>query len=499
VNVTASPPEPLGTVRGDLPLFVRRAGDLVTGLPMTCPPSTPVSEAARLMSARGVGSVVVADPDGAPLGIVTDRDLRSRVIAQGWSPETPVSAIMSSPLRSVAPGRLAFEALLEMTRGGFHHLGVVEEGRLIGIVSSHDILGLQAAHPVGLARDIESAASLDALSMAAPRLLDVVRWLAGSGAGALEVGRIVAELNDRLVRRAVELVEASLQASGVGPPPVAYSWLVAGSEGRREQTLKTDQDNGLVYEDPPAPLAEPAAAYFRRLAGSATAALVGLGFPSCPGGFMASNARWCRPVSEWRAEFGAWMDTPEPERLVFASLYCDLRPVAGDEAPAHALWDWVCERAPTAPLFLQLMARAAAERQPALGLFGGFSVQRSGSHKGMLDIKASGIFPVTQAMRVYALSLGVRETNTVDRLHAAEERGVFRADEARELREAYRVISRVRLEHQLAQLEAGLPADNWLEPARFVRSDRLLLKEAFKTVGWLQRMLEDRFQTHLVS
>lgn len=152
--------ETLGGARGDLSLFVRNARDLIKGPPVTCAPATPVSEGARLMTARGIGSVVVADSAGAPIGIVTDRDLRSRVVARGLPGNTPVTAIMSSPLQSVGPAVRAFEALLEMTRGGFHHLGVVEEGRLIGVVSSHDMLGLRTAHPVGLAREIEIAVGL---------------------------------------------------------------------------------------------------------------------------------------------------------------------------------------------------------------------------------------------------------------------------------------------------------------------------------------------------
>jgi len=491
--------EALGGYRGDMALYIRHVRDLVTGPPLTCAPTTPVSEAARLMTARGVGSVVIAGADAVALGIITDRDLRSRVVAKGLSVATPVSAIMSSPLIVVEPKRLAFDALLEMTRRNIHHLGVIEAGQLVGVVSSHDMLGLQGAHPVGLVREIEGAGSLDQLVTASPRLHEVVRWLARGGADAFDIGRIVAELNDRLVRRAITLVEAALAAEGAGRPPVAYSWLAAGSEGRREQTLKTDQDNGLVYDDPAPPLAAAAEGYFLRLATAAGAALVRLGFPPCPGGYMASNPRWCRSASAWRTEFAAWMDAPAPERLLLASLFFDLRPVAGDEAPGRALWEWVCDRAPFQTLFLRLMAHSAVERTPPLGLFGRFVVERTGVHKGTLDLKARGVFPMTQALRVYALSLGARETNTVDRLRAVEAHGAMSAAEARDLREAYEVISRLRLHHQLAQLDAGLPPDNYLDPEVISKSDRLLLKEAFKSVGWLQRMLEDRFQTNLVS
>jgi CBS domain-containing protein len=479
---------------GDVTLFVRRAADLVKAPPVTCGPDVSVATAARLMTDRGVGSVAVVAEDGTPLGIVTDRDLRTKVVARGLSPEMPAAAIMSAPILSVAPASSAFDALLEMTRRGIHHMGVVGEGRLVGVISSHDIVLLQGAHPVGLMRQIEGQESLAGLASVAPRVVSVVRWLAEQGATAHDMGRIVTELNDRIVRRALSLVEASLEQDGHGRPPVGYAWLAGGSEGRREQTLRTDQDNGLVHRDPPPDLAPATAAYFVRLATAMREALVRLGFPACDGGFMAANPRWCQPESVWRRYFASWMETPEPGPVLSASLFFDLRPVAGEERIGSELWEWVCERAPSHTLFLRYMARAALERHVPLGLFGGFVVERSGAHKDQFDLKARGTFPVTQSMRVCALSIGARETNTVDRLLVAAARGLFDPAETRELRDAYEVISRLRLHHQIACLDAGLPPDNFLDPKALGATDRILLKQAFKAVARLQRHIEDRFQ-----
>jgi CBS domain-containing protein len=228
-------------------------------------------------------------------------------------------------------------------------------------------------------------------------------------------------------------------------------------------------------------------------------ALGRLGFPPCPGDFMASNPHWCQPESVWRGYFASWMESPEPQQVLNACLFFDLRPIAGDEAPGRALWDWVCERAPGQRLFLGYMAKAALERTVPLGFFGGFLVERSGTHRGGLDLKARAILPVTQSMRVCALSLGRRETNTVERLLAAGALGFFAEAETRDLRDAYEVISRLRLRHQLACLDAGQPPDNFINPESLSRSDRVLLKQAFKTVEWLQRQIEDRFQVGLIG
>jgi CBS domain-containing protein len=434
-----------------------------------------------------------------PLGIMTDRDLGSRVVARELPPETPVTAVMSAPVASVAPERPAFDVLFEMTRRNVRHLAVVDEGRLIGVVSSRDVMLLQASHPVALAQEIEEQTSVDGLAEMAPRLVPVVRWLVGEGVSAFDLGRIVAELNDRLVRRAVALTEGVLEAQGQGSPPVAYSWIAAGSEGRREQTLRTDQDNGLVYDDPPPEAAAPAADYFARLAQGVGAALVRLGFPLCAGGFMASNPEWCQPVSVWRRYFASWMEVPHPERVLNAALYFDMRAVAGSEAPARTLWDWVCEQAPSRVPFQRYMARAAVDRQVPLGFFGQFVVERSGAHRAQLDLKGRGVFPLTQAMRVYALWLGLRETNTMERLARAGECGVFAPTQVDELRDAWEVICRLRVRHQLACLDAGQPPDNFVDPRGLPRSDRVLLKEAFRSVGWLQRDLEERFQTAVIG
>lgn len=500
-RVTSAPAPPADAAlmpRAGSGLLGRRVGDLVKAPPLTCPPSTAIAAAAALMSGRGAGSIVVVDADGAPVGIMTDRDIRSRVVAPGLAPSAPVSEVMTTPLLSVSPDTSAFEALLEMTRRSIHHLGVVEAGRLVAVVSSDDMVLAEGAHPLALARAIEGEGSLDGLAAAASRLTSVVRWLVTGGSAASEVGRLIAELNDRLVRRALELAVADLEGQGHGRPPLSFSWLAAGSEGRREQTLKTDQDNGLVYADPPPALREVAAEYFARLAGSLGQALGRLGFPPCPGGFMASNPRWCQPESVWRRYFTGWMETQEPEHVLQASLFFDLRPVAGDEAPGRALWEWVCERVPTRRLFLGYMAKAALERQAPLGFFGGFVVERAGTHKDTLDLKARGVFPVTQAMRVCALSLGLRDTNTLDRLLGSGRGGLFSSREVDDLRDVHEVIARLRLTHQLARLDVGAPPDNFINPETLGKADRLLLKEAFKTVAWLQRWIEDRFQTDLI-
>jgi len=214
---------------------------------------------------------------------------------------------------------------------------------------------------------------------------------------------------------------------------------------------------------------------------------------------MASNPRWCQPERVWRGYFASWMESPQPGPIVRASLFFDLRPVAGDPEPGQALWAWVCERAPGSTLFLRYLAQDAVSRRSALGWFGRLRVEHSGSRRGRIDLKASALFPLTQALRVCALSLGLRVTHTLDRLAGAEDAGLLRRTEAADVREAYDTVSRLRLAHQLGSLDEEGAPDNFLDPGRLGRGDRLLLKDALRTIAWLQRFLEDRFQTDTLA
>ena len=482
-----------------LTLFHLRVRDLLRRPAVTCAPGTSATEIARRLTREGVGSVVVVDADRRGIGIVTDRDLRRLVAADRSSATTPADALMSAPLIGVRPASFAFEALLEMTRHGIRHLAVLDEGRLVGVISSRDFLLLQTAHPVMLARDITRAGTVAELTDLAHGVTDLVRRLVREGGSAYDIGQIVAELNDRIVVRVLGLTAAALEESGAGEPPLPWCWLAFGSEARREQTLRTDQDNGLVYADPPPDLAAPAAAYFARLAAGAIDALVAVGFPPCPGGAMASNPLWCQPLAVWAGHFRRWIDESRPEQLLSAGIYFDLRPLVGATQLAASLVRLVHEEAPRRPVFLALLAREVVEHAVPLTLLRGVAVKRRGPRAGTVDLKTGGMLQVVGAGRLVALELGLAETNTVDRFRAAAGRGVYKPEEAHEITDAYQHLMRLRLVHQLARLDAGEQPDNDVDPSRLSRADELLLREALRTVTRVQAELRERYRTGLLG
>ena len=479
---------------GEHSLFVHRVRDLVKRPLVAAAPRASAVDLARLLSDERVGSVVIVE-DGRPVGIVTDRDLRRKVLAEERDGATTAAAtIMSSPLVTLPPTAFAFDALLEMTRRHIHHIVIVEGDRAVGVVSGDDLLVLQTTHPVTLSREIVRAPSIGALALLGPRVTALVGELLASGGRVQDIAALVAELNDRIVIRVLDLVQAELAAAG-REPPVPFAWLAFGSEGRREQTLRTDQDNGLVYADPPASLADPARAYCMELGDKTVAGLVATGFPPCPGGAMASNPAWCQPLSVWDRYIRDWIEKPSPANILNASMYFDLRLVTGNASLAAHLGDRIRADAPAHPRFLALMARDVVDRPLPVGFLGGVSVHRSGPHRGAVDIKGAGGIHLVGAARVHALELGLAETATIARIAAAGERGVYSKDEVVEIGDAYEHLLRLRLAHQLDRIAAGEAPDNYVDPERLSHRDGVLLKDALKTVGRVQGRLRERYAT----
>jgi CBS domain-containing protein len=472
----------------------RRLAELLGCVLVACPRGTSVKRAAELMAEADTGSIVVLGANGTACGILTDSDLRRRVVAAGRGPDTPVDTVMSSPLLSVPPATLFFEALSLMLERHIHHLVVAEDGRALGVVSESDLVSALGVGPLFLVRRIDGATSVEQLSDARAALPRMVGALLTAGVGAYDLARIIAETTDRLVRRAVGLAEAEL-----GQPPLPYCWLALGSEGRREQTLHTDQDHALVYADPDPEQAESARVYFLRLAERVVDALTRCGLPHCPGEVMASNPRWNQPLAAWRAHFTNWIERPASEALLNASIFFDLRPIAGEASFGTALQDQIARQAPAARRFQLLLADQARHNRPPLGLFRKLVVQRSGDHRGQLDLKHGGLSPVVDLARLYALRHGVRETNTIERLRTLAKLRVLPAETPDELVAAYEFILLLRIRGHVAHLAKGRETDNYVAPDEMERVDRTLLKEHLAVIATAQQALESEFSTYLLG
>jgi CBS domain-containing protein len=492
---------PMGQISVSLEFFMtgKRVADLMSKNVLTCAPGLSIRSAARLMAQRRVSSIVVTGNVLYPMGIVTDNDLRTKVLAVGLSPDTTISRIMNHPVITIAPDAFAFDALLTMSRHGVRLLVVTEDQRVIGILSEHDLQMETGSSPLQVIGEIERSDSLGALTGLRYKIDRVLEMLLRQGGPVKQLTALVTELNDRLTLRILKLVERQMDREGLGKPPASYGWLAFGSEGRKEQTLHTDQDNALFFSEDSEQKEVENKRWFLNFSERVVENLVRSGIPRCPGGVMASNQQWCQTEEQWQARFLEWIAEPNPDSLLMASIFFDFRPIySGTEFP-YMLQERILQAIRKSRLFLRFMAKVALINRPPLGLLKQFVVEKTGEHKNKLDLKLRGLTPIVYAVRVLGLELGIKVQNTFDRLSEINRMGVISDNDYADLKEAYEFIVYLQITRHLDALSKGEEPDNFLDPASLNSLQRKMLKESFSVVRKLQGALEFRFQTNLVE
>lgn len=469
-----------------LHLMSTHVRSLIRRAPVTLPPMASIREAAQLMNEQRVSSVLIVE-QGMLFGLVTDRDLRNRVVATGIDTDRPIVDIATLAPLSIGVHELGFDALLQMARHNIHHLPVLDGQRVIGMVTTTDLTEHHSSSAVYLVGDIHKQTSLEGLQRASAKVPSLQQNLAAAGASAYSTGHIVTAITDAITVRLLQLGEAQL-----GPAPVAYVWVAAGSQARNEQTAKSDQDNALVLDDAFDETLH--GGYFRDLARFVCDGLDACGYVHCPGDMMAMNDAWRLPRQRWAELFARWTGQPDPTALMLTCVFFDMRAIHGQITLLEDLRRGVLERTRGNGIFLAHMANNALSRQPPLGLFNGLSPQRSGEHKGTIDLKLNGIVPIVDLARVYALSGGDSAVNTHDRLLGAATGGEISEQSARDLRDALEFLASMRIQHQARQIALKQPPDNFMNPNEVSNFERTQLKDAFTVVKSLQSVLGERFQ-----
>ena len=494
-------PQPIGQSAISLEVFLtgKQVADIMNTDILTCAPYISVQAAAKMMARRRVSSIVVTGNGPYPLGIMTDNDLRTKVLAAGLSPEVAVAGIMTQPVHTVPLTADAFDALLTMSRNGVSLLVVVEGDHMAGIISEHDLQMEAGSSPLQVIDAIRRTTSLDTLIGMRYKIDSVLEMMLRQGGPVKQLVALVTELNDRLTIRIIELVEEEMAREGLGPPPVPYGWLALGSEGRREQTLHTDQDNALFFAPEPDCDETECKQWFLQFAQRVVGYLVRSGIPECPGGIMASNPEWCQPEDLWLDKFLGWIKDPSPQPILMASIFFDFRPIyAGTNFP-YLLEDQLLKAIRKSGLFMRFMAKNALINRPPLSLLRRFVVEKSGEHKNKFDLKQRGLTPVVDAARVLSLSLGIKSQNTLDRLAEINRIGIIDDTFHADLREAYEFLIYLQISRHLDALAQGEKPDNFIDPASLNGLQRKMLKESFAVVRGLQETIEFRFQTKLVE
>lgn len=467
-----------------------RVREIIRKTPITTTPDTTIRDAAVLMTEQNVSALLVMQ--GSRLaGIVTDRDLRSKVVAPGLSGSEPVSSIMTSRPVTIDADKLAFEVLVEMTQRKFHHLPVTEEGRLVGMITAGDLMRLEQANPAYLVSNIVNQTTMEGLKATAARIGTVVEHLVTEDATADDIARVVTAIADALTRKVINFVEAEM-----GQPPVHYCWVALGSQGRLETGLQSDQDNAIILDDAVRPEDRP---YFEELAAKVVQGLAECGYHLCPGDMMASNPKWNQPLKVWGTYFSGWINEPEPEALLNAQTFFDMRPVYGDNLLFTRLQAAILNWTPKSTRFKAYLAKQAQRFQPPIGFFRDFVLEQEGEHRNTLDVKAGGITAIVQMARLFALSNGIREVNTLARLRSAASLGMLSEENATDLADSFEFINYLRIRHQVRQVRAGQAPDNHIAPAELSSFEKRHLREAFQIIRKMQSALAFTHQTHLTS
>jgi CBS domain-containing protein len=462
---------PVESLRSDLGADV---GELVRRSPVWVEPVATAGEVARRMRDERVSSVLVRTD---PPGIVTDRDLRSRILAEGLGPDTPVTRAMTRPLRTLDGATPVHAAWIAMLDEGVHHLAVTSGTAIVGVFTSTDLLRCSQQGPLALIQRVERLSGRESLPGYGKLVAEMTAMLLAGGLDSFHIAGFVARLNDALLKRLLEWAEADL-----GPPPAPYAWIVFGSEGRMEQTLLTDQDNALVFADAGAGRRE----WYQALAERVNEDLVAAGFPLCRGGYMARS--WNGPLSEWVERFSGWIDVPNPQALLVASIFFDFRVVSGglDLEPLHQ----VMAQAAARPVFLRFLAQAAMRFHPPPLL-----LLRLRGASSVVDLKAHGIAPVVFLARCHALEAGTRARGTVERIEAAIRLGHVDAKVAVKVVDAYRFLVGLRVRRQVRLLSEGKEPSNSVTLSELGPVERSRLKEALRAIRAWQDLGAHHFHT----
>ena len=450
--------------------------------PVTATPDATIRAVIGDMAARRIGSMVMVDPEGRPVGIFTLKDIMNRVVLGEKPLDGPIRDVMTPDPVTLPLSAFAFEAAMRMADAGIQHICVVEGGRLVGVLSERDLFSMQRVGLVNLTKSIARAGSVEDLGRMAGDVHLLVNQMIAQGVSVAQTTRIVTLLNDHVVVRVIELAVAERGA----PPGVEFTWLAFGSEGRQEQTLKTDQDNGIVFETGGAMSDDLAREALLPLAGAINDALDAVGFPLCTGGIMARNPECCLTPEEWRSRFARWIDQGTPEQLLKSSIFFDFRPIYGPEAPARELRAWLLERAAGNSRFRKQMAMTALSNAPPLGMIRDFRLSGSGDEAGTIDLKFNGVTPFVDAGRILALANRVDATNTLERLRGAARAGAVDANDAEAWADAYDFIRMLRMRTNEEQAAEGRKLSNRIDPSQLNDLDRRILKEAFREARRLQ-------------
>lgn len=468
-----------------------RVNKLISRPPVMLDMHSSIHRAAAVMTEQSVSALLITDTpagDASPrvVGIITDRDFRTRVVSEARRPETPISEIMSCDPITLQHTDSVLEAILRMLRHNLHHLPVLNRGRPVGLINLADVLQYQSRNSLYLVNDIFKRPSVKSLQSLLPQVQAIFVQMVEDEANAHLIGSAMSSIGRAFIQRLLDLAHDEF-----GPPPVPYCFMVMGSMARDEQSIVTDQDNALILDDSFDPDLHDG--YFLNLARFVSDGLHACGYLYCKGDIMATNRRWRQPVSVWKAYFTDWIERPDPRALLNSNIFFDLEAVAGRMEFVEQLRKLIALKARNNSRFLAMMARNSLNRTPPLGFFRTFVMEKDGEQKNIINIKGRGTAPLTDLIRVHALACGSSAQSSFDRLDDIAKTRLMPPESVQNLRFALELLSLARIRHQALDIQAGREPNNNIEPENVSAAERHNLKDAFQILSNAQNFLRYRY------
>lgn len=476
--------------------FQKRLSEIMSSPVEICATDTPIPEVARRMTARGIGAVLVCNQQNELAGIITERDLVSKVLARQLvdSKTATASDVMTPDPLTMAPETFMYEATTIMMSHKVRHIPVVDRKTIVGIVTLQDLMKFRSQKSMLLIGNINRARTTEDLISARSEIVKIAKVLMGESRSHVEIMEIVSYIHHRIIRRCFEIVMDEFKRQGQTPPAdIRFCFFIMGSGGRKEMLLGPDQDNGLIYENFPDDRVEEVDAFFVPFAEKLVASLARIGYPRCKGGVMANNPLWRGRLSEWKKRISDWIKTPEPQKVRYSSIFFDFMPIAGETGLCQDLRDIVHLHIKNHPIFLYHMMELDFKHKVPLSLIGRFSTSRVKEHKGTLSVKEAGSIFIVDCVRMFLLEKQMTAVTTTERIDALVELKIFTPETAEHIKAAFEAFTFFRLRNEINLIEAGKFPSHFLDPFALSKSEQDLLKEAFRVASKLQDSTKHHF------
>ncbi len=457
--------------------------------PVICQEDTQIGTAAVTMTEKKVGSIIITR-DNRPKGIITDKDLRTKIATGKFSISDKVSQIMSSPVITVPANISIAEAQITMLRNKITHLCITKDGtvesKLVGVLSEHDLVVAQSNNPSFLIKEVKRALTDEKLRDVRQKAQDLMHRYLDQHIPVSFVSKIISAINEAITEKVIELSLDEIKVQ----PPTTFAWLSLGSQGRKEQLLLTDQDNALVFTDVPAEKYDETKSYFLKLAHLITEKLNVVGFEYCPAEMMANNPKWCLSLSEWETQFKDWITRPDEDKIMLSTIFFDYNRVHGDAHLVDQMTESIFQSIARYSIFLNFLALNAIKNPPPLGFFRQFLVEHSGEHKDLFDIKARAMMPLVDAARVLVLSKNINDhNNTLKRFEKLSELEPQNKELYSACMDAFKILLRFRTVEGLKHKDSG----RFIDLKSLSKSNRLKLKGCFGSIKDIQELVKVRF------